>query len=329
MKGSLLTYLVCPLCHSQLNLTVTGQVDGVIETGTLCCGGCGHPFSIKNGIPHMLSPQLPDIEEKLREARGWVKLSQEEGWYQPEERIDLALPYVVEKLGWDPAGASDWAATKVSFEHLLAKYVQPGMRVLEVGAAKTWAGRYFKERGCEYTACDIMDDPNIGLGRSRFFTTRFGHYEAVVADAEHLPFADGYFDLVFAIAALHHVLDLRKALQEMARVAKRGGIVAALNEGVRSFFSSPDAEIQRKEKSFGINEHVHTLWVYYRAFCSNGLRVMEMARSIGYDYFMSQQLKARVERLLRLPLVGTWAAAWLTLGFAHPYDGVTICARKR
>jgi len=329
MRKSLLTYLVCPLCHLRLNLAITEQADDIIETGTLYCGSCDHAFPIKDGIPNMLSPQLPSIAEKLREARGWVELSKKQGWYQPEERIDLALPYVVDKLGWDLAEASSWAATKVSFEHMLAHYVRPGMRVLEVGAAKTWAGRYFIERDCEYTACDIMDDPNIGLGRSRFFTARFGHYEAVTADAECLPFTSGHFDLVFAIAALHHAIDLSKMLKEMARVAKRGGIVAGLNEGVRAFGSSPDAGIQSEEKSFGINEHVHTLWEYYLAFLRNRLFVIEMTRAIGYNRLISQELGAQVGRLLRIPLVGKWCAAFIVLGLSHPYDGVTIFARKR
>jgi uncharacterized protein YbaR (Trm112 family) len=328
MKKSLLSYLVCPLCHSELTLTTVEEVHDIIETGTLYCSGCDHLFAIKNGIPNMLSSQLPGIEKKLREVRGWLELSKKQEWYKPEERIDLALPYVVEDLGWDPAEASSWAGTKVSFEHMLAHYVQPGMRVLEVGAAKTWAGRYFNEQGCEYTACDTMDDPNIGLGRSRFFTARFGHYEAVTADGECLPFIRGYFDLAFAIATLHHAIDLPRMLKEMARVAKRGGIVAGLNEGVRAFGSSPDSEKQSEEKSYGINEHVHTLWDYYSAFSRNGLFVTEVMRAIGYECLIGPKHKALADRLLRIPLVGKWCAALFVLGFAHPYDGVTIFARR-
>ncbi len=328
MKRPLLDYLVCPVCHRQLQLAITKQSDDVIESGTLHCARCNFTFLISNGIPNMLSPQLPGIEEKLREARGWVELSKQQGWYYPDEKIDLALPYVVETLGWDMAEASSWAATKVSFEYMMARYVRPGMRVLEVGAAKAWAGRYFNERRCEYTACDIMDDPNIGLGRSRFFAERFGHYEAIAADAECLPFKSEYFDLVFAIAALHHAINLPKMVGEMARVTRPCGIVAGLNEGVRAFWASPDAEIQRTEKSFGINEHVHTLWGYYSVFLRNGLWPLEMMRGIGYDLMIDQELKSKSDRYLHIPLIGKWCAACYVLGFKHPYDGVTIFARR-
>ncbi len=46
------------------------------------------------------------------------------------------------------------------------------------------------------------------------------------ADAQALPFDDATFDLVTNRIALHHYPDARKAIAEMARVCKRGGLVA-------------------------------------------------------------------------------------------------------
>jgi len=53
----------------------------------------------------------------------------------------------------------------------------------------------------------------------------------VQADGEHLPFADGAFDLVYCVAALHHALDLSRMVSELARVTRPGGtvIVSMLN----------------------------------------------------------------------------------------------------
>jgi SAM-dependent methyltransferase len=44
----------------------------------------------------------------------------------------------------------------------------------------------------------------------------------VVCPAEHLPFADGSFDLVACRTAAHHFADVRGAVREMARVARDG-----------------------------------------------------------------------------------------------------------
>jgi SAM-dependent methyltransferase len=48
------------------------------------------------------------------------------------------------------------------------------------------------------------------------------------ADAEHLPFSDGAFDLVFGHAVLHHIPDLARAFAEFERVlAPRGTLLFA------------------------------------------------------------------------------------------------------
>ncbi|MFB3890838.1 MAG: methyltransferase domain-containing protein [Phycisphaerae bacterium] len=329
MKASLLDYLACPFCHSPLRLEVSARAGDIIEAGAVQCPSCGDSYPIRGGIPDMLCPRLAGIDLKLREVRGWVAMASKDGWYEPDDRVDLALPYVVEKLGWDPRGAAVWVATRTSFERLLNCYVRPGMRVLEVGAAKTWAGRYFIQRGCRYTACDLVGDANIGVGRSRFFTERFGHYEAVVADAEQLPFADGSFDLVYGVAALHHALDLRRMVGQMARVARRGAVVAGLNEGVRSYRAGAEAGVQGKEKQFGINEHVHTLGDYRAAFRRGGLRIAEM--TLGLDRAGAGpkgKLGRLIDALQRIPRIGGPMATWLTLGLLLPYGGVTIFARK-
>ena len=49
---------------------------------------------------------------------------------------------------------------------------------------------------------------------------------------------------------------------ELARVTRRGGIVAGLNEGTRALYRSGENPEQEHEKELGINEHVHTMWAY-------------------------------------------------------------------
>lgn len=328
MKQKLLAYLRCPLCRT--SFTVEPELSQVetITSGTLTCANA-HTFAVENGIPIMLSPELPGYAVKMGEAEGWVKMSKDLGWYQSSAEIDLALPDVVAQLGWDPADASSWLSAQYSFSHLMQHLVKPGMRILEIGAARTWTGRFFAEAGCEYTACDIVVDPEIGLGRGYFFMEHFNcHYDLVGADGEYLPFANNTFDLVFAISALHHAIDLPQMVREMARVTKWGGIVAGISEGVRAFESSPEAELQAQEKTYGINEHVHTLWDYYRAFLRSRLWVTKIYRAVGYEWFMADFRAKRVARWDKIPLLGEWIKAIDIMGYAHEYDGVTLYSRK-
>jgi ubiquinone/menaquinone biosynthesis C-methylase UbiE len=53
------------------------------------------------------------------------------------------------------------------------------------------------------------------------------------ADAEHLPFEDASFDLVFGHAVLHHVPDLPRAMAEFRRVLAPGGTLAFMGEPSR------------------------------------------------------------------------------------------------
>jgi ubiquinone/menaquinone biosynthesis C-methylase UbiE len=53
------------------------------------------------------------------------------------------------------------------------------------------------------------------------------------ADAEHLPFADGSFDLVLGHAVLHHIPDLSRAFTEFERVLAPGGTVLFAGEPSR------------------------------------------------------------------------------------------------
>ena len=239
---ALLEILRCPFCRSSLR----EEGDG------LACGGCGRRFDrASGGIPLMLHQELPGAREKLREAEGWLEKARAEGWYEPDDAVDAVLPFVNRELGWNDM---NWLANGHSFEVLLGRYVDgaTGLRVLEVGAAKAWAARFWLERDCDFVATDILVDEKIGLGRGAFY----GDFGRVQADGENLPFADATFDVTYCVATLHHALDLPKMVREMVRVTKPGGTVAGLNEGVRGVFRSGENPEQAGEKELGINEPV-------------------------------------------------------------------------
>jgi ubiquinone/menaquinone biosynthesis C-methylase UbiE/uncharacterized protein YbaR (Trm112 family) len=300
----------CPVCRGRL----------AEEEGGLRCGGCGASYEVEDGIPRMLDDRLPGIAAKRGEIAGWVEIAKRQGWYEPDDEVDAHLPYLTRDCNWEDRA---WAANEHSFDLLLAR-VRPGMRVLEVGAAKGWAAQHLVPRGVEYTATDILADPNIGIGRGAFFESRVGPFGRVQADGEHLPFADGAFDLVYCVAALHHALDMARMVREMARVTRRGGVVAALNEGTRAVRASPDAEDQAEEKELGINEHVHTLYAYLWAFWRAGLVVTRVEHAEGDADLVGRRIGGK---LRRLPAVGRPAATWFAQT-CYGYSGVTLFAKK-
>jgi SAM-dependent methyltransferase len=275
VRQALLGMLRCPVCGGAVE---PDHYAEELEQGTLQCLSCGESYRIDRGMPLMLSDRLAGIRDKKREIEGWVEKARDEKWYEPEEEVDTALPFVCRDLGWDDPV---WASNEYSFSRFLDRWVQPGAKVLEVGAAKTWASQYLVARGCEYVATDMLDDDKIGIGRGAFYAARVGYYERVQADAEHLPFADRSFDITFCVATLHHALDLPKMVKEMSRVTRRGGAVVALNEGTRPLGWRDAAPEQEREKELGINEHTHTVWAYLAAFARARILTKELYPANG------------------------------------------------
>jgi ubiquinone/menaquinone biosynthesis C-methylase UbiE len=288
-----------------------------LDGDALTCPGCGGAFEIEDGVPLMLDDRLPGMVEKRREIDAWPAKAKEEGWYGEDDATDLLLPAVP----WDDP---TWSANEHSFNLLLRRYVKPGQRVLEVGAARCWGALHMVPRGVDYVATDILADPVIGLGRGEFYERHVGPFERVQADGENLPFADCSFDLVYCVASLHHALDARKMLKEMARVTRRGGIVAALNEGTRAPGASEHNPQQSSEKAFGINEHVHTMWAYVGAFFAAGVAITRLEQAEGYDVIRQRR---KLRHVMRVPLVGRTVATLATQNLSE-YSGITIFGRK-
>lgn len=94
----------------------------------------------------------------------------------------------------------------------------PGSLILDAGCGN---GKYLGlTPDSVFIGCDISA-PLVGICADR------GH-EVVVADAVNLPYRTGYGDAAISIAVLHHLsteIRRKKAIDELVRVVKRGGLV--------------------------------------------------------------------------------------------------------
>jgi SAM-dependent methyltransferase len=79
----------------------------------------------------------------------------------------------------------------------------PGRKVLDVATGGGHVARRLREQGCEVVTTDSSP----------------GMKPDVVSRAEDLPFADGSFDCVVSRIAPHHFADVRRGVDEMARVS--------------------------------------------------------------------------------------------------------------
>ncbi len=102
-----------------------------------------------------------------------------------------------------------------------------------------------------------------------------GGAHSVAADAEALPFRDGWFDLIIVDAVLEHIPDVGRAFTELARVVRRDGAVVGYSAFMESFH-----EISYSHLSFKALEH------YAR---KNGMKLEAISggSSFGIDYHLA------------------------------------------
>jgi len=143
---------------------------------------------------------------------------------QYRDSSKLARRANIHKYGSAKIGWFDWIAQEAR--------LPADAEVLDVGCGPGWmwtAGGF--PHGLSLTLTDFSEGmvreavPRVaGLGRYRAVEGR-------VADAAALPFADQSFDAVLACHMLYHVPDPGRAIDEMIRVLRPGGIVAITTNG--------------------------------------------------------------------------------------------------
>jgi len=110
-----------------------------------------------------------------------------------------------------------------------ATHTGPGLRVLDLAGGTGDLARLFAERvgpSGEVVLTDI-NDAMLAAGRDRL--TNAGRLVPVVqCNAEQLPFPDAQFDRVSIAFGLRNVTHKERALAEMRRVLRPGGIAAVL-----------------------------------------------------------------------------------------------------
>jgi SAM-dependent methyltransferase len=101
--------------------------------------------------------------------------------------------------------------------------VQPGMRALDVGAGTGKLTRVLARIvGEENVAAVDPSEPFVAA-----LTERFPAADVRMGAAEELPFADDAFDAVLAQLVMNFLRDPERGVDEMLRVARDGGVVAA------------------------------------------------------------------------------------------------------
>jgi uncharacterized protein len=58
MRKDLMEILACPMCKSELTLTIDEEKNDEVIRGTLLCSKCNERYPIEDSIPNLLPPDL-------------------------------------------------------------------------------------------------------------------------------------------------------------------------------------------------------------------------------------------------------------------------------
>jgi SAM-dependent methyltransferase len=105
--------------------------------------------------------------------------------------------------------------------------IAPGARVLDVAAGTGNASVPAAQRGARVTASDLT--PELLAAGQRRPEAQGLDIEWVEADAEHLPFEDGSYDVVLSAIGVMFAPHHQAAADELVRVCRPGGTIAVLS----------------------------------------------------------------------------------------------------
>ena len=97
-------------------------------------------------------------------------------------------------------------------------------KILELGCGLGQDGRALMRNGLFVVQSDISPK-TIARAKQIAKTDKLENSAFMQVDSENLPFPDNYFDAIFMVASLHHMMDPEKAISEMKRCAKQNGLI--------------------------------------------------------------------------------------------------------
>ncbi len=224
MRSSLLSILRCPLDYSgDMSVTVAESAEGQAVFGTLKCPDCGTRYPIEHGIPRLLPRELASdtSEESDASDRIWPDTEAQSKRMEMKARDEQADDY--DRMWW----LNLFSMVEVP-AMLMNLSLRPSDTLLEAGCGTGRMTRQFAGRCDSLIAMDYSWESLLACKR-KLDSSGISNVDLVQADICRLPFRSGSFDRVVSCQVLEHVPtpeSRSSAVEELARVAKRGGNVA-------------------------------------------------------------------------------------------------------
>jgi ubiquinone/menaquinone biosynthesis C-methylase UbiE/uncharacterized protein YbaR (Trm112 family) len=182
--------LACPACRGDLSADWR-------------CLGCGIRFDARDGIPNLRL----EGNWRTEAVRAFYEAAPFPG-YPPRDSLSTFRA----------------RAGRSRFAQLLDRAIPSDARIAEVGCGTGQMSMYLARADRVVIAADLSRS-SLRLGAAA--AQRFGmsHVHFIETDLHRSALKSGAFDIVYSSGVLHHTPNPRAAFAEVARLARRGGIV--------------------------------------------------------------------------------------------------------
>lgn len=123
------------------------------------------------------------------------------------------------------------------FIHSFAQFTRwRGKKVLEVGVGAGTDFLQFVRAGANVYGVDLTEE-GIRNVEHRLQIYGLAAEDLRVCNAEHLPYEDDSFDLVYSWGVIHHAENMEKVLSEIYRVTRPGGCIKLMVYNINSLYA--------------------------------------------------------------------------------------------
>lgn len=205
-------------------------------------------------------------------------------------------------------------------------------KLLDFASGTCWTSYIFAKMGYNVIALEMNSSDLCGIGIFKKNRDKMP-FKAVIGDCEHAPIKEGIFDVVFCHQALHHATDLDRMVSEMAKCAKKGGLVIAGGEHIRPFFTS-DETFRKNHPAveFGANEHAYPYYQYRDAFLRAGIvnvKVIPRGFECDFETISQKSVRALIKCISKIPIIGEGIVRFILLNFSGAGTEITIYGFKQ
>ncbi len=209
-----LAALKCPRCGKKLRFN--GSLESDEKNGEIVCEK-GHIWTVANGIPSLVHP--PITEKDAKWIADYDKMA--------ENYDELVLQY------------NDWLGIDLMKErenfHLFIPIEGP-VRIIDVsiGTGANFMALYnqFKDQMGRFN----LHGMDLSTGMLKVSNAKFTENKVTVSlthgSVFNIPYQKNFFDIVLHSGGINTFSDIPGSLNEMLRIAKPGGLIIVVDEGL-------------------------------------------------------------------------------------------------